>query len=146
MPQGEINITVDNLTPLMKGLELDTGDEDVKDVILEALLDCAYNSSSSTSSSSPYHRQRQLLYSANFFIKKTKRMITCLTVSVHEETSVLTSVRLIVYTHKTCDTTLTSIQNTKNNNNSKKNASAEKGCLLLDSDQYSVIRWFDAVC
>ena len=40
MPQGEINITVDNLTPLMKGLELDTGDEDVKDVILEALLDC----------------------------------------------------------------------------------------------------------
>ena len=86
-----------------------------------------------------------MLYSANFFIKKTKRMITCLTVSVHEETSVLTSVRLIVYTRKTYEPTLTSMQNTKNNN-SKKNASAEKGCLLLDSDQYSVIRWFDAVC
>ena len=45
MQQGELNITVDNLTPLMKSLGLDTGDEDVKDLILECLLNCESYSS-----------------------------------------------------------------------------------------------------
>ncbi|XP_070208259.1 uncharacterized protein [Littorina saxatilis] len=39
MTQDNINITVDNLTPLMKSFDLDTGDEEVKELILEALLD-----------------------------------------------------------------------------------------------------------
>ncbi|KAL8571819.1 hypothetical protein ACOMHN_053977 [Nucella lapillus] len=38
MPQGEITLTVDNLPPLMKGFDLDTGDRKVKDLIMDALL------------------------------------------------------------------------------------------------------------
>ncbi|KAL8586580.1 hypothetical protein ACOMHN_053933 [Nucella lapillus] len=35
---NDLNITVDNLTPLMKGLELDTADEDVKELVMDSLL------------------------------------------------------------------------------------------------------------
>ncbi|XP_076456357.1 uncharacterized protein LOC143290727 [Babylonia areolata] len=39
MNQGQLNITVDNLKPLMKGLQLDTSDEDVKELVMDALMD-----------------------------------------------------------------------------------------------------------
>ena len=46
MQKGELNLTVDNLPPLMKGLDLDPGDEEVKDLILQALLNCEASSAS----------------------------------------------------------------------------------------------------